>query len=157
AADGDQDRHDRRSRRRHGAGRGRPAGDRDAPGRARLRGHPELHRPDQELPARDVQWRVQDRDPVVSERRRVLLVDDDPTIHRAVVRMLAGFDLCSVYDGPSALTEIETALAQRAEYALVVLDIGMPGWGGLETLERIWRVAPDTQALFCTGEALGYH
>ena len=89
--------------------------------------------------------------------RRVLLVDDDPTIHRAVARMLCGFDLCSTYDGPSALAEIETALAQRAEYALVVLDVGMPGWGGLETLERIWRVTPDVQALFCTGEALAYH
>ena len=88
--------------------------------------------------------------------RRVLLVDDDPTIHRAVVRMLSGFELCSVYDGPSALAEIEAAQAQKVEYALVVLDIGMPGWGGLETLERIWQVAPDIQALFCTGEALGH-
>jgi two-component system NtrC family sensor kinase len=95
---------------------------------------------------------VLSRDP-----RRVLLVDDDPAIHRTVVRMLAGFDLCSVYDGASALVEIETALAQRAEFALVVLDVGMPGWGGLDTLERIWQIAPDTQALFCTGQALSHH
>jgi signal transduction histidine kinase len=91
------------------------------------------------------------------DARRVLLVDDDAPIHRAVARMLAGFELCSAYDGPSAVVEIETACAQRAEFALVVLDIGMPGWGGLETLERIWRIAPDTQALFCTGTALGHH
>jgi len=89
--------------------------------------------------------------------RRVLLVDDDVPIHRAVARMLAGFELCSAYDGPSALAEVEAARAQRAEFALVVLDIGMPGWGGLDTLERIWRIAPDTQALFCTGSALGHH
>jgi signal transduction histidine kinase len=87
---------------------------------------------------------------------RVLLVDDDRAIHRAVARMLRGFELCSAYDGPSALAEVETALVQRAEFALVVLDVGMPGWGGIETLERIWRVAPDTQALFCTGAALGH-
>ena len=87
---------------------------------------------------------------------RVLLVDDDRAIHRAVARMLRGFELCSAYDGPSALAEVETALAQRAEFALVVLDVGMPAWGGIETLERIWRIAPETQALFCTGAALGH-
>ena len=93
---------------------------------------------------------------MLNRGRRVLLVDDDRAIHRAVSRMLRGFDLCSAYDGPSALTEIEAALAQRVEFALVVLDLGMPGWGGLETLERIWQAAPDTQALICTGAALGH-
>ncbi|HET7504050.1 MAG TPA: ATP-binding protein [Kofleriaceae bacterium] len=89
-----------------------------------------------------------------SANRRVLLVDDDRAIHRSVARMLPAFELCSAYDGPSALAEIEAALAQRAELALVILDVAMPGWGGLETLERIWEIAPDTQALFCTGAAL---
>ena len=88
--------------------------------------------------------------------RRILLVDDDVPIHRAVARMLAGFEVCSAYDGPSALAEVQTALSQRADFSLVVLDIEMPGWGGLETLERIWQVAPDTQAVFCTGTALGH-
>jgi len=88
--------------------------------------------------------------------RRVLFVDDDRAIHRTVAKMLPGFELCSAYDGPNALVEIETALAQRAEFALVILDVTMPGWGGVETLERIWRIAPDTQALFCTGALLGY-
>jgi len=88
--------------------------------------------------------------------RRVLFVDDDHAMHRTVAKMLPGFELCSAYDGPSALVEIETALAQRAEFALVILDVAMPGWGGLETLERIWSIAPDAQAMFCTGGALGY-
>jgi two-component system, NtrC family, sensor kinase len=87
---------------------------------------------------------------------RVLFVDDERAIHRMVAKMLPGFELCSAYDGPSALVEIEAALAQRAEFALVILDVTMPGWGGVETLERIWQIAPDTQALFCTGGPLGY-
>ena len=86
--------------------------------------------------------------------RRVLVVDDDRPIHRAVARILAGFELCSAYDGPSALAEVQAALDQRAEFALIVLDVDMPGWGGLDTLERIWRIAPDLQVLFCTGTAL---
>ena len=86
--------------------------------------------------------------------RRVLVVDDDRAIHRAVTRVLSRFEVCSVFDGPSALFEIQAALAGAADFALVVLDVGMPGWGGLETLERIWQIAPDTQALFCTGAEL---
>jgi two-component system NtrC family sensor kinase len=87
---------------------------------------------------------------------RVLLVDDEPAIHRTVATMLPGFELYSAYDGPSALLEVEVALAQHAEFALVIVDVGMPGWGGLETLERIWKIAPDTQAVFCTGKAIAH-
>src|SRR4029079_13459772 len=98
-----------------------------------LRDDRELHRPDPQLPARRVPRPVQDRRAMLSRlARRVLLVDDDAPIHRAVSRMLVGFELCSAYDGPSALAEVQTALSQRAEFALVVLDVEMPGWGGLE-------------------------
>jgi two-component system NtrC family sensor kinase len=87
---------------------------------------------------------------------RVLFVDDDHAIHRTVGKLLSAFEMCSAYDGPSALIEVQTALALRAEFALVILDISMPGWGGFETLERIWQIAPDVQALFVTGTQLGY-
>jgi signal transduction histidine kinase len=90
------------------------------------------------------------------DARRVLLVDDDLAIHRTVATMLEGFELCSAYDGPGAVLEIEVALAQHAELALVILDVAMPGWDGLTTLEHIWRLAPDTQAVFCTGAALDH-
>ena len=88
--------------------------------------------------------------------RRVLFVDDEPAIHRIVATMLDMFELCSAFDGPTAVLEVEAALAQHAEFPLVILDVAMPGWGGLETLERIWQVAPHTQAVFCTGSELGH-
>src|SRR5262249_45352123 len=135
--------------------RGRAARQRYAAGVARLRGDRGLHRARQELPLRYVRRRVQDHGLVNPRLLRVLLVDDDRAIHRTVAKMLPGFELCSAYDGPGALVEVETALAQRAEFALVILDVAMPSWGGLDTLERIWALAPDTQALFCTGAALG--
>ena len=87
---------------------------------------------------------------------RVLFVDDDHAIHRTVGKLLSAFEMCSAYDGPSALVEVQTALALRAEFALVILDISMPGWGGFETLERMWQIAPDIQALFVTGTQLGH-
>jgi signal transduction histidine kinase len=88
--------------------------------------------------------------------RRVLFVDDEPAIHRIVAHMLDMFQLCSAYDGASALREVEAALAQHAEFPLVILDVAMPGCGGLETLERIWQIAPNTQAVFCTGSELNH-
>ncbi|MBC7976475.1 MAG: response regulator, partial [Myxococcales bacterium] len=87
---------------------------------------------------------------------RVLLVDDDPAIHRTVARMLRRFEVCSAYSGPSAVREIEAALAGGADYALVILDVAMPGWSGLDTLEQIWKIAPEMQALFCTGSKLSH-
>jgi signal transduction histidine kinase len=88
--------------------------------------------------------------------RRVLFVDDDRTLHRSVVRVLRRFEVCSAFDGPSAVREIEAARAGAVDYALVILDVSMPGWSGLETLEEIWKIAPDTQALFCTGAELSH-
>ena len=35
--------------------------------------------------------------------RRVLFVDDDRAIHRAVAHMLRAFEVSSAYDGPTAL------------------------------------------------------
>jgi signal transduction histidine kinase len=91
---------------------------------------------------------------MLNAARRILFVDDDYAIHRAVIHMLSGFEVSSAYDGPSALAEIEAGIAVHAERALVILDLRMPGWGGVETLERIWRIAPDIQAIFCTGGPL---
>jgi len=91
---------------------------------------------------------------LTKDARHVLVVDDDPRIHRLITRMLPGFALQSAFHGPGALAEIAAARARGSEFALVVLDIGMPGWGGLETLERIHKLAPDIQAVFCTGSAL---
>ena len=68
---------------------------------------------------------------------RVLFVDDDHAIHRTVVKLLAAFEVCSAYDGPSALIEVETALALRAEFALVILDMNLPRVDGLGVLQHI--------------------
>ncbi|HEY0190693.1 MAG TPA: ATP-binding protein [Kofleriaceae bacterium] len=83
--------------------------------------------------------------------RRILFVDDDRGLHRAVSYMLRAFDVSSAFDGPSALAEVEAGVIRRDDYALVILDLNMPGWGGIETLQRIWRLVPDLQAIFCTG------
>jgi len=64
----------------------------------------------------------------------VLHVDDDPGARRAVERVLggAGFSVVGVGDGPDGLV-----VASRGRFALVVLDVDLPGMSGFEVCERL--------------------
>jgi len=68
---------------------------------------------------------------------RVLLVEDDPRIADAVADALrgAGFVVEVVTDGEEAWFRGDTG-----DYALIVLDLGLPGMDGLAVLKR-WRAA----------------
>jgi DNA-binding response OmpR family regulator len=64
----------------------------------------------------------------------VLVVDDEPTIAEVVARYLerAGYSTRTAADGPSA---VASALAAPPD--LVVLDIMLPGFDGLEVMRRL--------------------
>src|SRR3546814_11685645 len=50
-----------------------------------------------------------------------------------------------------ALNTVESALAEGKPYAMAFIDMRMPpGWDGLETIERLWRVDPKLQVALCT-------
>jgi DNA-binding response OmpR family regulator len=70
---------------------------------------------------------------------RVLLVDDDVQLCKLLAERLAteGFSMDTVHDGSRGL---ECALSM--EYALVVLDLMLPGMGGLDVLRRLRKVSP---------------
>jgi two-component system, OmpR family, response regulator ResD len=72
-------------------------------------------------------------------RRRILVVDDDPTVAEVVAGYLdrAGFAVERVADGPSAVVR---AAAVRPD--LVVLDLMLPGMDGLEVCRRIRQAGP---------------
>ena len=65
---------------------------------------------------------------------RVLIVDDDVALCELLAESLntEGFAIEAVHNGPRGL---ERALAQ--EHALVILDLMLPGMGGLDVLRRI--------------------
>jgi two-component system response regulator ResD len=77
-------------------------------------------------------------------RRRVLVVDDEPTIAEVVCRYLqrAGYDTASAGDGPAAL---EAADAQPVD--LLVLDVMLPGIDGIEVMRRLRAVADPVPAI----------
>jgi DNA-binding response OmpR family regulator len=70
---------------------------------------------------------------------RILLVEDDPTINQTVADRLRaeGFDVVQAYDGPGA---VAAHLEHRPD--LVVLDVMLPGFDGLEVCRRIQAERP---------------
>ena len=77
---------------------------------------------------------------------RILLVDDDVELSGMLCDYLVrdGFEAMAVPDGESGVVE---ALSGR--FALVVLDVMMPGIGGIEALRRI-RAASTVPVLMLT-------
>ena len=69
-----------------------------------------------------------------SEKRTVLVVDDEPTIVEIVARYMerAGYETHQAGDGPEALR-----LAELHRPDLVVLDLMLPGLDGLEVMRRL--------------------
>ncbi len=70
---------------------------------------------------------------------RVLVVEDEPVINQAVTDRLRaeGFTVHQAHDGPGAVAAFE-----QVEVDLVVLDVMLPGFDGLEVCRRIQAVRP---------------
>lgn len=109
---------------------------------------------------------------------RVLIVDDNPSIHDDFRKILCPvshddprsdeletlifgspakthpqvtFELDSAFQGQTALEKLNEALAEGRPYALAFVDIQMPpGWDGVETVNRLWDVYPSLQVVICT-------
>src|SRR3984885_4062587 len=110
------------------------------------------------------------------ENRRVLFVDDMPSIHEDFRKILCpaaanveldaeevllfggktpaaslGFEMDSAYQGAEALEKVQGSVKSGAPYAMAFLDMRMPpGWDGVETVERLWQGGPRLQIVFCT-------
>ncbi len=85
------------------------------------------------------------------ENTRILVVDDDESIRRYVVKLLAqkGYDVQAAAGGKEALRE----LRNNQDYSLVILDILMPDMDGLETLSEIRKISKEVPVLMLS--ALG--
>jgi diguanylate cyclase (GGDEF)-like protein/PAS domain S-box-containing protein len=108
--------------------------------------------------------------------RRLLLVDDLPSIHEDFRKILCPpaaaadldadeallfgkpigttsvrFQMDSAFQGVEALEKVRDSLLADNPYAMVFLDMRMPpGWDGVETAERLWQADPRLQIVFCT-------
>ncbi|HEY2861349.1 MAG TPA: response regulator transcription factor [Terracidiphilus sp.] len=78
---------------------------------------------------------------------RVLVVDDEPAIRRALRPPLTelGFEMMEASRGELALDMLRTE-----PFDAVLLDVNMPGIGGVETLRRMRAMAPRLPILMLT-------
>ncbi|MDR3436678.1 HD domain-containing phosphohydrolase [Telmatospirillum sp.] len=85
---------------------------------------------------------------------RILVVDDDQHLLSAFRRQLGErFTLHTVQNGNEAIAAVHESLDKKDPYAVVLCDMRMPGIDGIETLERIRALSPDTVRIMLTGNA----
>ncbi|KIX15792.1 response regulator [Dethiosulfatarculus sandiegensis] len=81
-------------------------------------------------------------------RPNVLIVDDEQDFLSSLVQRfkLRGMDVSGAPHAEKALEIMESQ-----EFDVVVLDIKMPGMGGMAALEKIKKLYPKTQVVVLTG------
>ncbi len=82
-----------------------------------------------------------------ADATKTLIVDDEPYIRELLARYLRseGYACCTAPDGEAALQ-----LMQTEKFALVIADIMMPGMSGMDLLNIIRTLYPDTAVLMVT-------
>ena len=117
--------------------------------------------------------------PILPPNRRILLVDDNLSIHDDFRRILVPrnstvglddaaaalfgvaaeptttasdvFELDTAQQGQEACEKTALAVAAGRRYALAFVDMRMPpGWDGLTTIGKLWEIDPELQVVICT-------
>jgi two-component system NtrC family sensor kinase len=119
--------------------------------------------------------------PHASPRRRILIIDDNPSIHQDFKKILAGgevttsldeletaifgetrargrgdyaFEVDSASQGEEGVQRVQEAAQEGRPYALAFVDIRMPpGIDGVETTARLWQADADLQVVLCSAYA----
>ena len=111
------------------------------------------------------------------ENRRILIIDDDTRIHEDFRKILGvseevsefdeieaklftdapssvsshEYELDSAYQGEEGFNKVLKSIEENRPYAMAFVDMRMPpGWDGLETIKRIWKMDAQIQLVICT-------
>jgi DNA-binding response OmpR family regulator len=77
----------------------------------------------------------------------ILIVDDEKNIRLTLSQVLEtlGVEIDTAADGEEALVKLK-----GREFGLILLDIRMPGMGGMEILRRVREIRPDIRVIMIT-------
>ena len=80
----------------------------------------------------------------MSENICILVADDHPLFREGVVHSLAAESDFTVV-GQASSGEDALSMARELLTDVVLLDVAMPGWGGIVTAEKIATACPATR------------
>lgn len=77
----------------------------------------------------------------------ILVVDDEPITRQSLtdILRLEGYKVASAPHGEAAVEHVRTYSVD-----LIVLDLRMPGMGGMEVMRAISQISPDTEIILLT-------
>ena len=85
---------------------------------------------------------------------RVLVMDDEPAIRAMAGQLLEflGYEVAYANDGAEALDEYQAALDAGRPFAVVIMDLTIPGgMGGKEAIEKLLEIDPRAKAIVSSG------
>lgn len=82
--------------------------------------------------------------------KTILVVDDEDVIREVSVELLQGQG-CNVFQASNGQEALEVYRAKGKEMDLVLLDLGMPGLTGEETLEKLLALDPEVRIIVASG------
>jgi PAS domain S-box-containing protein len=91
--------------------------------------------------------------PVVPARIRILVVDDDPLVLKALCDTLtvAGHLVTTADGGQAGITRFQDALGTAEAFAVVITDLGMPYVDGRQVAAGVKQASPTTPVIMLTG------
>lgn len=81
---------------------------------------------------------------------KILIVDDEPAIRKTLREILEfeKYDVDEANDGLDCLVKLK-----QTKYDVVIMDIKMPKMDGMEALDRVQLLAPETPVIMISGHA----
>jgi two-component system chemotaxis response regulator CheY len=100
-------------------------------------------RVDQQFRTLSAQCRIEADEPLCEPMKKILVIDDSPTVRQQVGLALsqAGYQVVEAVDGVDAIAKVDATIA------MLICDVNMPRMNGLEMLEKLradarWKALP---------------
>jgi CheY-like chemotaxis protein len=107
---------------------------------------------------------------MITPHKRILVIDDDPGIREAYRKVFEQkksdassfrpeqeqariYDLTLAATGEEGIQAAKEAVNLGEFFVLAFVDMMMPGYDGVETVERLWKIDPNIKTVIVSGHA----